>query len=54
MRDAFQVSGFVKLDAQGKVIKIVLNERSGWAKKCLNALNAFLRPLHVPVILGET
>jgi hypothetical protein len=42
------------LDAQGKVIKIVLNERSGWAKRSLNDLKALLRPLHVLVILGNT
>jgi hypothetical protein len=54
VRDAFQVSGFLELDAQGEVIKIVLNERSGRAKRCLNALKALLRPVHVLVILGET
>jgi Transposase DDE domain group 1 len=54
VRDAFQVSGLVELDAQGRVIKIVLNERSGWAKRRLNTLKALLRPVHVLVILGET
>jgi Transposase DDE domain group 1 len=50
VRDAFQVSGLVELDAQGKVIKIVLNQKSAWAKRCLNALKALLRPVHVLVI----
>jgi hypothetical protein len=40
----------VELDAQGKVIKIVLNQKSAWAKRCLNALKALLRPVHVLVI----
>jgi Transposase DDE domain group 1 len=54
VRDAFQVSGLVELDAQGRVIKIILNQKSGWAKRCLNTLKALLRPVHVLVILGET
>jgi hypothetical protein len=54
VRDAFQVSGFVELDAQGKVTKIVLNQKSAWAKRCLNPLKALLKPVHVLVILGET
>jgi hypothetical protein len=54
VRDAFQVRGFVEPAAQGKVIKIVLNERSRWAKRCLNALKVLLKLLHVLVILGET
>ena len=54
VRDAFQVSGFVELDARGKVIKIVLNQKAAWAKKCVNALKALLKPERVSVILGET
>jgi Transposase DDE domain group 1 len=54
VRDAFQVSGFVELDARGKVIKIVLNQKAAWAKRCINALNALLKPERVSVILGET
>jgi len=54
VRDAFQVSGLVELDARGKVIKIVLNQKAAWAKRCISALNALLKPEHVAVILGET
>jgi hypothetical protein len=54
VRDAFQVDGFVELDARGKVIKIVLNQTAAWAKRCINALNALLKPERVSVILGET
>ncbi len=54
VRDAFQVSGLVELDAGGKVIKIVLNQRAAWAKRCISALNALLKPEQVAVILGET
>jgi Transposase DDE domain group 1 len=54
VRDAFQVSGFVELDARDKVIKIVLNQKAVWANRCLNALSILLRPERVSVILGET
>src|SRR5262245_31301451 len=47
VRDAFQVSGFVELDAQGEVIKIVLNQKSGWAKRCLNTLKGLLKPVQL-------
>jgi len=49
VRDAFQVSGFVELDARGKVIKIVLNQKAAWAKRCIGALKALLKPERVPV-----
>jgi hypothetical protein len=54
VRDAFQVSGFVELDARDKVIKIVLNQKAVWANRCLNALSILLRPERVSVALGET
>jgi Tfp pilus assembly PilM family ATPase len=54
MRDAFQVSGLVELDACGNVIKIALNQKAAWAKKCISALNALLKLERVSVILGET
>jgi hypothetical protein len=54
VRDAFQVSGLVELDSQSQVLKIVLNQKSVWAKRCLNALKALLNPMQVMVILGET
>ena len=54
VRDAFQVSGLVELDARGKVIKIVLNQMAAWAKSCISALKALLKPERVSVILGET
>jgi Transposase DDE domain group 1 len=54
VRDAFQVSGLVELDAGGKVIKIVLNQRAAWAKRCISALTALLKPEQVAVILGVT
>jgi hypothetical protein len=41
-------------DARGKVIKIALNQKAAWAKRCISALNALLKPEHVAVILGET
>jgi hypothetical protein len=53
VRDAFQVSGLVELDACGKVIKIVLNQRAAWAKRCISALKVLLKPQRVSVILGE-
>jgi len=54
VRDTFQVSGLVELDAGGKVIKIVLNQRAAWAKRCISALTALLKPEQVAVILDET
>jgi hypothetical protein len=51
--DAFQVSGLVELDAQGMVIKIVLNQAAAWAKRCLKSLSALLKSEHVSVILGD-
>jgi hypothetical protein len=54
VRDAFQVSGFIELDAHGQVIKIVLNQKSVWANRSLDALRSLLRPENVSVILGET
>jgi hypothetical protein len=54
VRDAFQVSGLVELDVRGKVTKIVLNQMAAWAKRCISALKALLKPERVAVILGET
>ena len=54
VRGAFQASGLVELDAHGKVIKIVLNQMAAWAKSCISALKALLKPERVSVILGET
>jgi hypothetical protein len=43
LRDAFQVSGLVELDARGRVTKIALNQRAAWAKRRVRALNALLK-----------
>jgi hypothetical protein len=54
VRDAFQVCGLVELDTRGQVLKIILNQKSVWAKRCINALKALLKPMQVMVILDET
>ncbi len=54
VRDVFQVSGFLELEPQNRIKRIVLNGAAAWARRCANSLRALLKPVHVRVTLGET
>lgn len=54
VRDVFHISGFLRFDALGSVIEIVLNHCARLAHKLIRPLQALLAPLHIVVILGET
>jgi hypothetical protein len=54
VRDVFGVSGTVESDATGRVCRIILNQASRLAHRCLTAFQLLLATDHVIVILGET
>ena len=54
VRDIFQISGFLVRDAQGRVIRIVLNQRAPLARGLARSLDVLLRPGQVAVNWGET
>ncbi len=54
VRDVLGVSGFVELTMPGAIIRIVLNENSGLARRCLTAFRHLLRPQRVSVQLDGT
>ena len=54
VRDVFQISGHVVLDALGAVTRIVLNESAPLARMLVSGLNELLRPEQVTVSLGQT
>jgi hypothetical protein len=54
VRDLFGVRGTVETDSAGRVCRIVLNQASRLAQRCLAAFQLLLAPAQVVVILGET
>jgi hypothetical protein len=54
VRDVFGIGGRVEFDAQGQVIRIVLNQADRCAHWLLGALQALASSAHVAVSLGET
>jgi hypothetical protein len=54
VRDLFGVSGAVETEGTGRVYRIVLNQASRLARRCLSAFQLLLAPAQVVVILGET
>ncbi len=54
VRDLFGVSGAVETDDTGRVCRILLNQASRLAQRCLTAFQLLLAPAQVIVILGET
>ncbi len=54
VRDVFQISGFLVRDAQGRVIRIVLNQRAPLAHGLARSLDVLLRPGRVAVNWGQT
>jgi hypothetical protein len=54
VRDLFGVAGAVETDPAGRVCRIVLNQASRLAQRCLTAFQLLLAPAQVLVILGET
>lgn len=54
VRDVFGVAGAVETDPSGHVCRIVLNQASRLAQRCLTAFQLLLAPAQVVVILGET
>jgi hypothetical protein len=53
VRDVFHISGFLRFDALGSVIEIVLNQDARSAHGLIRSLQEWLTPLHIVVILGE-
>jgi hypothetical protein len=54
VRDLFGVRGTVETDSAGHVCRIILNQASRLAQRCLTAFQLLLAPAQVVVILGET
>jgi hypothetical protein len=54
VRDLFGVRGTVETDSAGRVCRIILNQASHLAQRCLTAFQLLLAPAQVVVILGET
>ncbi len=54
VRDVFQVSGFLLIDALGRIRSIVLNQEAPLASVLLGPLRALLAPTQVALRLGET
>jgi hypothetical protein len=54
VRDLLGLSGAVETDSAGHVCRIVLNQASRLASRCLPAFQLLLAPAQVVVILGET
>ncbi len=54
MRDVFQVSGFLIIDALGHIVQIVLNQAAPLASLLVDSLRRLLAPEHVAVNLGQT
>lgn len=54
VRDVFAVNGRVERDANGRIVRIVLNQAHCYARRFLGALQALVGAEHVAVTLGET
>lgn len=54
VRDVWQINGLVEQDANGKVVRIVLNQAHYYASRVGEALQALLASTNIVVTLGET
>jgi len=54
VRDVFHLSGFLRWDACGQLVEIVLNQDALLAHRILFSLRQLLAPMHVAVNLGKT
>ena len=54
VRDVFHMSGFLRWDACGHLIEIVLNQDALLARRILFSLRQLLAPMHVAINLGQT
>ncbi len=53
VRDVWQISGAVEVDASGAIHRIILNEANALARHLVLALQSLLQQQHVVVTLGE-
>lgn len=54
VRDVFGVSGFVEINEQNEIKRVVMNKAAPFARQCAKCLHYLLKREHVSVILGET
>ncbi len=54
VRDVFHISGFLRWDAGGHLVEIVLNQDALLARRILFSLRQLLAPMHVAINLGKT
>ncbi len=54
VRDVFHLSGFLRWDACGQLVEIVLNQDALLARRILFSLRQLLAPMHVAINLGQT
>jgi len=54
VRDVFHMSGFLRWDACGHLVEIVLNQDALLARRLLFSLRQLLAPMHVAINLGQT
>lgn len=54
VRDVFAVSGFVEINEQDEIKRVVMNKAAPLARQCAKCLHYLLKREHVRVILGET
>lgn len=54
VRDVFQISGFLLIDARGRIRSVVLNQDAPFAPVLLGPLRVLLAPAQVILRLGET
>lgn len=53
VRDVFHITGRIGLDAQGQVVRIMLNQAAPHVRGLVAALQVLLAPSHVAISLGE-
>jgi hypothetical protein len=54
VRDVLAVSGFLEMDGNGSIKRVVMNKAAPLARLCAQSLHSLLKGEHVAVILGET
>jgi len=54
VRDVFHIHGWIELDAQEHVVRIILNQAAPLVRGIGAALRGLLAPAHIAVTLGET